>query len=125
MNSFSLPSDSDCVNSEAVLHVNDDGVTLYANQQMLKQLGQLLIALSETPKDEHYEIHFPQMFYSNISMFDNIDARNVDVVLSTSIAALFSDVKPSEEDDIDESWESVYGGLTIMHHNAPLTTIPR
>lgn len=43
------------MNSEAVLHVNDDGVTLYANQQMLKQLGQLLIALSETPKDEHYD----------------------------------------------------------------------
>ena len=125
MDSSSVPSASDCVNSEAVLHVNDDGVTLYANQQMLKQLGQLLIALSETPKNEHYEIHFPQMFYSDISMFDNAAGRNVDVVLSRSIAALFANVKPSAEDDIDESWISVYGGLTIMHHNNPLTTIPK
>jgi hypothetical protein len=59
---------------------------------MLKVLSARLQAISESPEDEFYEVHLPSEFYSDNTMFEDGAKKNVEIVLSESIAGLFKAV---------------------------------
>lgn len=106
---------------EAALHVTDSGITLYANRAMLRVLSEKLQEIAKSLDDEFFEIHFPDEFYSDVQMFNEGVNRNVEIVLSESVANLFKDVPVYV--DIDGQVLKPRYGLTIMHNAAPLSTV--
>ncbi|KQU71558.1 hypothetical protein ASC98_29110 [Rhizobacter sp. Root1238] len=89
---------------------------------MLKLLGERLLMLAQSPDDEFHEIQLPSEFYAEIGMFESA-TKNVEIVLSESIANLFRAVPGFV--DTDGAVLQLQYGLTVMHHSDPLGTIPR
>lgn len=112
-----MKDDSDMDEVQAALHVSENGVTFYANRAMLRKLIERLTILVESPEDEFYEIHYPEEFYRDLSMFENDVNKNVLVHLSERVDELFRGL-PDFVDTDGEILSPMYG-LTIMHHKKP------